>query len=228
MTARYRTDNRAGDLGTSWIMVDKRCDKMGMIRHVISFGNATAGMSALLVIVCFTALPEHGRAQTKYIDRAGKASFFSWAPLEDIEAHSYEVVSVIDIGTGEIVASMQMRSFRFRKSLMQEHFNENYVESHKYPKASFRGKVLNVSALDINRNGIHTLDIAGDLTLHGVTRPLHITADAVVENGRLRAKAVFPISVKDFNIEIPRILMKKIAEVVEVTVSFEYRPMQEL
>src|SRR5690349_14332469 len=80
-------------------------------------------------------------AQTKYIDRAGSASFFSSAPLEDIEAHSEQAMSILDVKSGEIVASILMRSFNFRKSLMEEHFNENYVESHKYPKATFKGTV---------------------------------------------------------------------------------------
>lgn len=185
-------------------------------------------VGALLPIILVAVGFQQGMSQGKYIDRTGKASFFSSAPLEDIQAHSEQVVSVVDIGTGDIGASMLMRSFRFRKSLMQEHFNENYIESHKYPKASFRGKILNMSEVNINTDGKHILDVAGEITLHGVTRPLSIEAEAVVSDGRLQATAAFPLRVKDFDIEIPRLVIQNIAEEVEVTVSFDYKPMSDL
>ena len=98
----------------------------------------------------------------RYMDRAGRATFFSSAPLEDIEASSGQVVGVLDVQSGEIAASMLMRSFRFRKSLMQEHFNENYVESHKYPKATFKGKVTNIAEIDVTKDGRYTFKIDGD------------------------------------------------------------------
>lgn len=164
-------------------------------------------------------------AQTKYIDRRGRASFFSSAPLEDIKAVNDQAVSILDTGTGEIAASMLMRSFKFRKALMQEHFNENYVESHKYPKATFKGRITNLGEIDFSQEGKYTLDITGEITLHGVTRPLTLKAEALVENGMIRAKVVFPLTVKDFDIEVPRLVINNIAEVVEVTVSFSYKQM---
>ena len=177
-------------------------------------------MSAFCLFIIQNAV-----AQTKYIDRSGKATFFSSAPMEDIEAHNQQAVSVLDVSTGEIVASMLMRSFNFRKALMEEHFNENYVESHKYPKATFKGKVSNMSELDLTKNGKHTLEISGDITLHGVTQPLKVQAEAIVNDGTIQAKAVFPLTVKDFKIEIPSLVVDNIAEVVEVSVSFNYQPM---
>ncbi len=165
-------------------------------------------------------------AQTRYIDRSGKASFFSSAPMEDIKAETNQALSVFDIKTGEIVASMLMRSFNFKKALMQEHFNENYVESNKFPKATFKGKVTNIGEFDIKKNGKYSLDVVGEITLHGVTRPLHVTAEAVVENSGVKAKAVFPLAVKDFDIDIPRLVVMNIAEQVEVTVLFSYQLMQ--
>ena len=191
--------------------------------------NDKAGRIFVLLI-CILAMgvsPDAG-AQTKYIDRNGNASFFSSAPLEDIEAHTSQAVSVVDVSTGEIAASMLMRSFRFRKSLMQEHFNENYIESHKYPKATFRGKISNISDVDLKKDGTYKLDIDGEITIHGVTRPLRVKADAVVTNGMLEAKAVFPLKVKDFDIKIPRLVIQNIAEEVKVKIAFNYKPMGEL
>ena len=198
------------------------------MRRRKTFDGGYLPVSAIVTLALAVTICQPAASQAKYIDRTGKASFFSSAPLEDIDAHTDQVVSVLDINTGDIAASVLMRSFRFRKSLMQEHFNENYIESHKYPKASFRGRVLNIAEIDLKQEGNYTIDIAGDITLHGVTRPLSIEANAVVTGGRIQAKVVFPLTVKDFDIQIPRLVMQNIAEVVDVTVSLDYKPMEDL
>lgn len=182
-------------------------------------------MKAVWIGLMLMASSDFAGAQTKYIDRQGKATFFSSAPMEDIQAHNDQVATVIDIESGEVVASMLMRSFNFRKALMEEHFNENYIESHKYPKASFKGRIANMDEIDLSKEGKYMLDVTGEITLHGVTRPLSIKGEAVVGDGRIRAHAVFPLRVKDFNIEVPRLVVNNIAEVVEVTVDFNYQPM---
>ena len=180
----------------------------------------------VILVSAFTFVMMHqGWAQTKLIDRAGKVTFFSSAPMEDIEAHNQQAVSVLDTGSGELVASMLMRSFNFKKALMEEHFNENYVESHRYPKATFKGRISNISEVDLSQDGKYTLDIAGEITLHGVTQPLTVQAEAVVNNGVIQARATFPLTVRDFKIEIPRLVINNIAEVVEVSVAFNYQPM---
>src|SRR5688572_6754880 len=165
-----------------------------------------------LLTVVFLSFATQSLAQSKYIDRSGKASFFSSAPLEDIEAHSQQAVSIMDLQSGEIAASMLMRSFNFRKSLMEEHFNENYVESHKYPKATFKGKIANIGDLDVKKDGKYTLDVTGEITLHGVTQQVTVKAVAVVDKGNIQAKAVFPLKVKDFKIQVPRLVINNIAE----------------
>ncbi len=187
-------------------------------------GYAPAARAIALAGVFLIALNSPANAQ-KYIDRSGKASFFSSAPMEDIEAHSEQAVSVIDVKSGDIVASLLMRSFNFRKALMQEHFNEKYVESQKYPKATFKGNITNIGGLDVKKDGTYILEVAGDITLHGVTRQVNVKAEAVVSNGAIQAKAVFPLKVKDFKIKIPKLVIQNIAEEVEVTVSFNYTPM---
>ena len=178
----------------------------------------------ICTIVLAGALAHASEAQ-RYIDRSGKASFFSSAPMEDIEAHTEQVITLLDVKSGEIVSNVLMRSFRFRKALMQEHFNENYVESHKFPKATFKGKVNNLSSVDLTRDGTHMLDVTGELTIHGVTKPVRVQAEAVVKGGRIQAQASFPLRVKDFDIAIPRLVVNNIAEVVDVKVSFDLKPM---
>ncbi len=183
-------------------------------------------MKTIVFGIVLIGLLSNAAAQTKYIDRTGKASFFSSATVEDIEAHTNQAVSILDIQTGEIVASMLMKSFDFKKALMQEHFNENYIESNKFPKATFKGKVTNLDQFDVTKNGKYTLDVSGEITLHGVARPISIKAEAIVNNGAIKANAVFPLGVKDFKIEIPRLVRSNIAEKVQVTVSFNYQPMK--
>ena len=180
----------------------------------------------LITLLILFALAGNSRAQSKFIDRAGRASFFSSAPLEDIEAHSNQAVSILDVQSGEIAASVLMRSFNFRKALMEEHFNENYIESDKYPKATFKGKVSNIGDLDVSKPGKYTLSVTGEITLHGVTRPIETKAQLTVGEGTLQAKAIFPLKVQDFKIKVPRLVVKNIAEVVEVTVSFNYQAMK--
>ena len=181
-------------------------------------------MKAAIFLISLLTLPVLAAAQSKWIDRSGKATFFSSAPMEDIKAHNNQVVSILDTGSGEIGVSMLMRSFDFRKALMEEHFNENYVESGKYPKAVFKGKITNLQQLNVSKDGTYSLEVAGEITLHGVTRPLNVTAEAIVKNGAIQAKAIFPLTVKDFEIRIPRLVRSNIAEQVEVTVSFNYKP----
>lgn len=178
--------------------------------------------SLVIGFLCANALTTYSQ---KYIDRAGKASFFSKAPLENIEAHTNQALSMVDMKSGDIVASVLMKSFQFEKALMQEHFNENYVESDKYPKASFKGKVAGIEKLDLSKEGTVVLDVTGDLTIHGETKPVQTKAEFTIKNGTLSAKSKFPVAVKDHKIEIPKLVVNNIAEVVDVTVEFQYSPM---
>lgn len=173
----------------------------------------------LLCLLLVTAFNQ-GWCQSRYMDRAGHASFFSKAPLEDIEAHTDQALCVLDAASGEVATSMLMRSFRFEKSLMQEHFNEKYVESDKYPKATFAGKITNMSELDLSQNGTYTANVKGDITLHGETKPLEAEVQLVVKDNVIEASSTFNLRVKDFKITIPSLVARNIAEVVEVKVSF--------
>lgn len=160
----------------------------------------------------------------KYIDRTGHASFYSEAPIENIEAHTEQVLSLLDLSNGDIVASMLMKSFNFEKSLMQEHFNEKYVESEKYPKATFKGKIKDIKTLDVTKPGTYELEVEGEIALHGEKQPLKTKVKFEVKDGALSGSTVFNLTVKDFKIPIPTLVIKNIAEVVEVRVSFNYQP----
>lgn len=154
----------------------------------------------------------------KYITKNGHIKFFSSAPLEDIEANNHQVNSALDIKTGDFVFKVLMKAFEFEKALMQEHFNENYVESHKFPNASFVGKVMNLDEIDFTKDGTYNAIVEGDLTIHGVTKQVKEEGTFTVKDGQISGKAIFNVKVADYEIKIPKNLAKNIAEVVEVTV----------
>lgn len=177
----------------------------------------------LSMVIVFTI--SETSAQTKLIDRQGKASFFSEAPVENIEAHSNEAMSVLDLANGEIVATIKMKSFEFKKSLMQEHFNENYAESEKFPNAIFRGRIRDFDQTDFTKEGKILVDISGELSIHGVTQLLECTAEFEKKGTNLNGTTSFPIKVADFDIDIPKIVFYNIAEIVEVKIAFSYQPL---
>lgn len=158
--------------------------------------------------------------QVRYMDRAGEVSFFSKAPLENIEAHTDQALCILDASSGEVAASMLMKTFRFEKALMQEHFNEKYVESDKYPKATFTGKITNLSEINFNENGTYNARVQGEITIHGVTRSLEALVEFVVSDNAIAATGTFPLRVKDFKITIPTLVVRNIAEVIDITLSF--------
>ena len=163
-------------------------------------------------------------AQPRYVTRDGHISFFSEAPLENIEAHSHQVVSLLDIGKSEVVASLFIKDFKFDKSLMQEHFNENYLESDKFPKATFQGVFKGERPIDVTKNGTYQVRADGKLTLHGVTKEIPIAGTVEVKDNTVYVKAKFKIAIRDYKIDVPTIVIKNIAEIVEVTVDLKYSP----
>ncbi|MBD8487133.1 YceI family protein [Echinicola sp. CAU 1574] len=178
--------------------------------------NVMKGLIMTLLLWTMT-LPTVGQS---YRTAVCELSFFSNAPLEDIKANNKEAIGVFNAATGDIALVVQIRGFQFAKSLMQEHFNENFMESEEFPRATFEGKV---KKFDMEKSGSQNVDVSGDMTIHGVKKPMDISGRFEVRNGIVFMDAVFPIRLEDHDIEIPQILFKKIAEEVEVTVHFELK-----
>lgn len=161
----------------------------------------------------------------KHMTRNGYISFFSSTPLEDIEAVNNQVASILNTDTGELVFQVLMRSFRFEKKLMEEHFNENYVESEKYPKSTFSGKILNLNDIDLQKDGEHIVNVEGELTIHGVSRNIKEAGMLKIENGNISASSVFIVKPEDYKIEIPNVVRENIAKEIEVKVDMKYDKM---
>ena len=161
----------------------------------------------------------------KYITKTGHINFFSTTPVEDINADNYKVSSVLDASTGNLVFKLSVESFEFKKKLMQEHFNENYMESDKYPKSTFNGKITNMDEVDLGTNGKYKVKVAGKLTIHGVTKEISATGQLQVAGESLIANSEFYVSSADYEIEIPKLVRGKIAKELLVTVEMKYKEM---
>lgn len=169
-----------------------------------------------------------GGAQDKYITKSGKIDFFSVTPLEDIEAKNKSAVAVLDTKTGSLQFSVLIKGFEFENAEMQEHFNEHYIESDKFPKAEFKGQVMNHPTLNYKRNGIYPIQVKGLLTMHGVTREVQTTGTLKVEGNAIRANSTFTIRVADYGIKIPKLVQDKVAKTVKIAVDTKLDPLKGL
>ncbi len=164
----------------------------------------------------------HFTLAQRYISKNGHIWFYSHTPVEDIEAHNRQVVSILDASTGSVQFSLLIKSFEFKIALMQEHFNENYMESDKLPKAGFKGLVKNIEKIDFNKDGDYPVEVNGDLLIHGVTKPVTTKGTITVAGSAITAKAKFIVAPKDYDIKIPSVVENNIAKEIEVNVDVTY------
>jgi hypothetical protein len=161
----------------------------------------------------------------KYYSKTGKISFYSDAPMEKIEATNTTASTVLDGATGNIEWAVLIQGFKFEKALMQEHFNENYMESGTYPKAKFKGKIDNISSVDFKKDGVYNVDVSGQMEIHGVTKPVSAKGVITVKGGNISAKSKFSVAVADYGIVIPKVVAENIAKNVEIDVQADYQTM---
>ncbi len=157
----------------------------------------------------------------RYITKTGYISFFSTTPVEDIEAKNHQVNAALDASTGEVVFKVLMKSFQFEKALMQEHFNENFVESDKYPNSTFKGKIVNIKDVNFSQNGTYDVSIQGDLTIKDVTKKINEKGKLEVNGEKVRGLSTFFVQVADWNIKIPGTVAANIAKSIRVDVDVD-------
>ncbi len=175
------------------------------------------------LILLFSLFVFYGQQPTenKIIARQGRISFFSYTAVEHIKAENNQALSIIDLATGEIAVSMLMNAFVFEKALMREHFNESYIESDIYPKATFDGKIID---FDPAIGGEQTRIIKGVFSMHGVSKELEIKTRIENNEGSYVLSGTFEAFVKDYNIKIPPLLAGNIAKTISIDFRFEYQP----
>ncbi len=162
----------------------------------------------------------------KFMTKNGYIGFYSHTPVEDIKADNNQVASVLDVSTGEIAFQVLIKSFQFEKALMQEHFNENYLESDKFPRSTFSGKITNISEVNFSKTGKYETTVEGDLLIHGVTKKISAKGSFEVAENSINATSKFNIQPEDYNINIPGVVRNNIAKTIEVTVNMKYTPVE--
>ena len=178
-------------------------------------------MKKNLLILFFFAL-QQANSQV-YYTKNGSVSFFSKSLLQDIEADNNQVISVLNIQSGELQFSLLNDAFHFPKAKMEEDFNENYMESNKYPRSSFKGIVTNISTVDFKKEGTYPVFVKGDLTIHGITKNITTNGSIIISKGTISANSSFTVLVKDYDIQIPSIVSNKIAERIQIKVNCSYQ-----
>lgn len=177
----------------------------------------------MLCLLMATAL----KAQ-RYYTKSGMINFDATSPSspEKIEGINRTATCVIDIQAGAIQFAVLMKGFAFERALMEEHFNENYVESAKYPKAEFKGKLKDMENVNLSKDGTYTVKVKGNLTMHGVTKEVETDGKLVVQAGKISAIAEFDVKLSDFSISIPGLVADKVAKVAKIKVSCSLEPLK--
>ena len=177
-------------------------------------------MKRIIIITTLFFISSNIFCQT-YMSRTAFIGFYSKTPLEDIIAENQQAYAVVDLTKKQLAFTVLLKGFEFKKELMQTHFNENYVESDKYPKASFSGSFTG----DVSGN-TNNVQVNGNLTLHGVTKPVSIPVTLQVVDGKLTGHAKFMVKPQDFNISIPSLVRDKIASQISVEVKLNADPIK--
>lgn len=166
-------------------------------------------ISQLIAITCFGQL---------YMTKSGQTSFFSETPLENIAAVHNQVLVILNIANGEIAIKMPQRGFHFPNKLMEEHFNENYMETEKYPSAVFTGKIK--ESVDYSKDGNYAVNVDGILDMHGVKQNRSFKGQISIAAGQITLTSAFDVKLTDHKIEVPTLVLAKIAESIAVKNKF--------
>lgn len=182
----------------------------------------------LFLIAAFAAMFAAPVYAQKLFTRDGVVSFDATAANspETIKAVNKSGTCVWDKSTGAVEMAVNIKGFLFEKALMQEHFNENYLESTKYPKATFAGKLDNASSVDTGKDGTYKVNASGTLTMHGVSKTVTAPVTFTVKSGKVSAAVSFSVALADYNISIPSVVADKVNKKAEVSIAANLEPMK--
>jgi polyisoprenoid-binding protein YceI len=170
---------------------------------------------AILFFICFVSL---SHSQEKYWTRAGTLTFEASMPaFEEVKASNENVTAILNSADGSFASLALVKGFRFKNALMEEHFNESYIESSRFPKAIFRGNIVNFDGQNLNKS--YTL--TGTLELHGKTNPVAVEISILKDGNNLNCSGVFTVSAADYEIEIPKIVRNKVSDEVDIKFDFQ-------
>ncbi len=177
-------------------------------------------MKKITLAFILIVLAANINAQDKLFTKNGKITFDATAAKspENIDGINKTVICVLDTKTGDLQLSALMKGFEFERALMMEHFNENYVESNKFPKAIFKGTIINNATINYQKNDTYSVKVKGSLTMHGETKSIETDGKLIVKDGRIMLSATFSVLLSDYAIAIPQLVADKIAKNVKLIV----------
>lgn len=172
----------------------------------------------IIVLVCVISILKTTAQDKVYATKSGIVKFFSNSPLEKIEAVNSQTTCKLASKNGQLVFLMLIKGFKFDNSLMQDHFNENYMESTKFPKADFKGTITNISTINFAKDGSYPITVDGILTIHGTSKKIIEKGTIEIKAGKVSIKSIFKLKVKDYGIK-GEYIGDKIANEIEITIA---------
>ena len=182
------------------------------------------GIKIKIIIIGLLFCGQFGFAQNRYFTKAGTIYFMSHTDAIDIDGTNKQVVSFLDIKTGEMVFGVLVKSFEFTLATASEHFNETYMETHLYPKASFKGIIKDIQKIDFSKPGKYDVVVEGSLTIHGVTKEVSEKGTLDIKENEIEASSSFQVSINDYKITVPKLVEGRVAKIVDVKVNITYKP----
>ena len=179
-------------------------------------------MNKIIAVFSLLLCVGNASSQTIYKTDTSMVSFFSATPVENIEAYNTASTSLINVAKKEITFRVPISGFRFKESLMGEHFNENYMETEQFPYATFKGKLSD--SLDISKDTIYNITATGMMNIHGQDRAEEYNGLMICMDGKATLNCDFAVSLADYNIKVPKVVYENIAEVIEVKTFFRFIP----
>ena len=179
-----------------------------------------------ILLMAFVTAVSLSFAPDKFYTKTGKISFYSKAPLEEIDGKNKTVTAVLDSKSGAMQFAVQMKGFEFEKQLMEQHFNENYVESDTYPKSEFRGSIANNAEIIYSKDGSYAVKVKGKLTMHGITQDVESTGVLKISSGNINASSTFNVLLSDYKISIPSLVKDKVSNSIKIIVDCNLEPLK--
>ena len=183
-------------------------------------------MKHLLSVILFWAMATSMVSAQKYFTKTGQISFNANTSIEKIEAINKSASCVMDVETGKIEFGVLVKGFQFEKALMQEHFNENYLESSKFPKATFKGQIDNYKKIDTTKDIKVPVKVTGDLTIHGVTKKITTDGTIQVKSGKLQLSSMINVLLADYKVTVPALVKDQISKTVKIQIDATLEPLK--
>ena len=179
-------------------------------------------MKRLLIILLLSCIQLSLTGQNTYFTRTGHIYFISETDIINIDANNYQAASFLDIETGKVQVAVLIKSFEFSLATAKEHFNESYMESDKYPKATFKGNLIDFKSIRLEPDKTHQLKVQGDITIRGITKTIDAPVELYFQNEFIIAKSELRLSIDDFNIKVPKVVEHRVAKEIIVQVNMKY------